>query len=93
LVTEDTDTASSTDFIVPEPHRGQPSWNGQNASLADRHHNLTKESDPEAIGGYAEHLYPGADGGPERSDNHRVFEALKSHFQIFFRIFFSLHRC
>jgi len=61
--------------------------------LADRHHSLAEESDPEAIGDYAEHLYPGTDGGPERSDDHRVPEALKSHLQIFSRIFVSLQRC
>lgn len=82
LIAEDTDAAGPTDFVVPEPYRGQASWNGQNAGLADRHHGLADERDPEAIGIYAKHLYPGTDGGPERADDHRTPEALKFHSYI-----------
>lgn len=78
LIAEDTDAAGFTDFVVSEPYRGQSSRNGQNAGLADCHHSLTEKCDPKALGGYAEHFYPGTDSGPECPDDHRPPEALKN---------------
>lgn len=77
LIAEDTDAAGAANLIRSKPHRRQTSWNGQDEGLADRHQALTKEGDPESVGRYTEHLYPGTKGRPERPEDHGVPEALK----------------